>query len=761
MPTKQLYNAVCRGVGLVIPLGVGMVIAGFSIAHRIAPGEPLIGRILSEAALIGLVLPLFVGSFWLWRRSFDPAQVWVVTGWALAGMLPLTALAILTVIYQRVEGVELAETWTIISWVAGAGMVGGMLTGAYDLRRMRAQRDAQQTAERLQTIFDVVPIPMIARGPDGTIRQWNPAAEETFGWSAEEILGESYPLVPDDRQDEYEEHLRRSESGQALRGVETQRERKDGSRLDVQIWSAPRQDADGHLDEVVLALGDITELKRRERSLHTLQEVGRDLVRARGVEDVADRVITGVNRLFDEPLAGIWEYDEENDDLQPICQTPTAAELVGEQPTLMAEDSIAWEVFESGEQAEFDDVRAETTTYNPETPMRSEIILPLSEFGVMIIGDTDPGAFDDIDAEIVDALAAATETALELADREEELRLFKRAAEMAGHAFVITDTEGTIQYVNPAFEAMTGFSKAEAEGANPRILKSGKHSDAFYADLWETILAGDIWEAELINQSKQGELIQVDQTVAPISDPDGTITHFVAVEHDISERVMREQRLSVLNRIMRHNLRNAMNIVEGNASLIEDSVEDADLRAQARAIENQANDLIELGEQAATVKNLFNRESDDGPVCDLGSFLFDLAPEFHETYSDARIDLTPPDGVHVQTDDRLAMAIREAVDNAVVHNDQSTPEVSFTVTPPEATDSGEMVEIDIADNGPGIPEVERKVIESGEETPLLHSGGMGLWLIYWVVRSFGGEVTIGENTPRGSIVTLKIPAAGA
>lgn len=336
--------------------------------------------------------------------------------------------------------------------------------------------------------------------------------------------------------------------------------------------------------------------------------------------------------------------------------------------------------------------------------------------------------------------------------------LFQRAVEEAGHVVLITNRGGTLQYVNPAFEVQTGYSREDAIGRKPSILKSGIHGPAFYEDLWKTILDGERWEADLVNRRKDGSLYHVAQTIAPITDDNDTITHFVAIESDITNRRLREQRLSVLNRILRHNLRNKMNVVSGNARLLQEGVDDDQLQSYASAIETQADALMKLSDEAKTVRHLFQRDSPANVTCDVGEVLTELAADSDAEYSDAEITVVVPDAVSVQADGRLKAAIREAIDNAAVHNDQPTPEITIDVRAPEDTDSGTWVEIVIADNGPGIPANEQETLKMDEETPLRHGTGLGLWLIKWTMASFGGEMNISENKPRGSIVTLRLPS---
>ena len=117
---------------------------------------------------------------------------------------------------------------------------------------------------------------------------------------------------------------------------------------------------------------------------------------------------------------------------------------------------------------------------------------------------------------------------------EDELRVFRRAMEQSPASIVITDREGSIQYVNPAFTRVTGYTAKEALGENPRILKSGLQSPAFYRDLWDTILKGREWKGEFHNKKKGGEFYWEIASISPIRDQSGEVTSFIAVKEDIS-----------------------------------------------------------------------------------------------------------------------------------------------------------------------------------------------------------------------------------
>ncbi len=136
------------------------------------------------------------------------------------------------------------------------------------------------------------------------------------------------------------------------------------------------------------------------------------------------------------------------------------------------------------------------------------------------------------------ALAEARDSAEKASD---ELRKYFLAIEQSGSSIVITDREGSIEYANPHFEISTGYTRQEALGQNPRLLKSGRQTRQFYVDLWNTISAGNIWQGEFNNRRKDGSLYWEAATIAPVKSPEGAITHYIAIKDDISaEKQLRE-----------------------------------------------------------------------------------------------------------------------------------------------------------------------------------------------------------------------------
>ena len=144
------------------------------------------------------------------------------------------------------------------------------------------------------------------------------------------------------------------------------------------------------------------------------------------------------------------------------------------------------------------------------------------------------------------------EKVLQLAASNEQIKLQGTALETAANSILITDAHGVIQWVNPAFSALTGYTAYEVLGRTPRILKSGVQDEAFYAEFWDTILAGKTWTGEFINRRKNGTFYIDEHTVTPVLDIDGNVTHFVGIMHDVTDRRHAEEELRRTHRQLQH-----------------------------------------------------------------------------------------------------------------------------------------------------------------------------------------------------------------
>lgn len=326
--------------------------------------------------------------------------------------------------------------------------------------------------------------------------------------------------------------------------------------------------------------------------------------------------------------------------------------------------------------------------------------------------------------------------------REENwgVRFFRSAVEAAGHSIYFTDRNGVIEYVNPAFEEMTGYSVDEAVGRTPRILKSGEHDEAFYSDLWETILDGKVWRNQLINARKSGEWYIVDQTIAPIADDDGEITHFVAMNVDVTDRYVYQRQLERQNEhldefatILRHDLKSHLSVASGNVELARET---GDLSLLSE-IDAAFDRMLELTENLMALARS-GRTIDAVEPVPLGEVVSD-AWSLTAT-QDATLDLEHSH-VELHADrDRLQQALENLFRNAVTHGGADvTVRVGMDGTG-----------IYVEDDGPGIPPDEHdRVFEKGYTT-CDDGNGFGLTIVQNVIDAHGWDISVTESDTGGT-----------
>jgi|GEM_PF-2533278 len=207
----------------------------------------------------------------------------------------------------------------------------------------------------------------------------------------------------------------------------------------------------------------------------------------------------------------------------------------------------------------------------------------------------------------VTAIAVLSFDVTEIKRKERELTKLRRSVENSPATIVITDTNGIIEYVNPAFTHITGYTREEAIGANPRILKSGAHDQTFYNDLWRTIASGRIWRDEMCNRKKNGEFFWEQVSISPVKNEQGEVTNYVAVKEDISDKKELERLKDDVERIMRHDLRAPLSVIISIPQLLK--MEDTLTAEQAElvnAVEDSGRRMLSMIDMSL---NLFKMET--------------------------------------------------------------------------------------------------------------------------------------------------------
>jgi len=233
----------------------------------------------------------------------------------------------------------------------------------------------------------------------------------------------------------------------------------------------------------------------------------------------------------------------------------------------------------------------------------------------------------------------------------------------------------------------------------------------------------------------------------------------VVLVNDISTAQRQSHYLKVFERVLRHNLRNRMSVVLGRAEWIEDSVSDERVIEQSQTLCRTVDELIGLIEDIRTVQQSLRNEVDPAVESDCTAIVEELAAEVAADHPDATVSVTMPDQLCARSDERLGVALEQIVENAVVHNDSASPSIEIVGSADEAYG---YAEIEIVDDGPGIPASEREAVTNPKETsPLRHGTGLGLWIASMIVFTLDGDITIADRDPEGTVVTLQLPLAAS
>jgi PAS domain S-box-containing protein len=363
---------------------------------------------------------------------------------------------------------------------------------------------------------------------------------------------------------------------------------------------------------------------------------------------------------------------------------------------------------------------------------------------------------------------------------ETALRLQAAALYAAADAIVITDRAGAIEWVNPAFTQVTGYTAEEALGRNPRdLLKSGQHAPAFYKDLWETILAGRTWHGEMINRRKDGSLYTEDQVVTPILDASGAVTHFVAIKEDMTERLQLEaqfrqaQKMESVGQLasgIAHDFNNLLTVINGTSELVLAQVD------QDNPVYADVLDIHAAGERAATLTRqllAFSRQQILEPrVLNFNTIVTGLESLLGRLLGDdINLVVAPAPGLgHVKADPgqieqvitNLAVNARDAMPTGgtvTIETENIEIDEDYARQHGAAVPPGPYVQVTVSDSGVGMdPATRARIFEPFFTTKAPGRGtGLGLSTVFGIVKQSQGFVWVYSEVGQGTAFKICLP----
>jgi PAS domain S-box-containing protein len=367
-------------------------------------------------------------------------------------------------------------------------------------------------------------------------------------------------------------------------------------------------------------------------------------------------------------------------------------------------------------------------------------------------------------------------------ERTRELRKLTHAVEQSDSTIVISDIDGNIEYINPAFTKVSGYSKKEAIGQNPRILQSNQHTPEFYGQMWDVISHGKTWRGEMINKKKNGDLFWEFATISPVKTSSGTTSHYVAIKEDITNRKLMEldlvkakeeaekanQTKSIFLANMSHEIRTPMNAILGFTKLLSESkIDDSQKRyvntihSSGKSLLSLINDILDLSKvEAGKLKLSYE-------ACKLSSIFHDIEMMFSQKIADKGlkfiIDLDPklPETIWIDTG-RMKQILINLIGNAIKFTDKGF--IKLIAQKKHRWQNRRSLDLilKIQDTGIGVPEDQIcsifGVFEQQANQPSKYGGtGLGLAITKNLVALMDGDITVNSDVGKGSIFQVHFP----
>ncbi len=620
--------------------------------------------------------------------------------------------------------------------------------------RKSAERALEKSEAMLNGILQAAQIG-IGIVTDRQIGWTNRMISEMTGFSAGELKGKSATVLYAS-EDEFArvgevkyKDIREKGIGQ----IETKWKRKDGQIIDVFLSSVPTVPGDLSKGVVFTAL-DITDRKQGEEALRTSEE--RLELAVRGAD------------------LGLWDLDVKSG---KAVVNDRAMEMIGyERDELAPSVSLLDRLLHPNDRERV--LLAMNAHLNGETPSIEEEYRFLTKTGewkwVLSRGKV---VERDRDGNAI----RMTGTFLDITQRKKSelaLRRLATAVEQAEEAIVITDLSGTIQYVNPAFEKITGYTRDEALGQNPRILKSGEHGEEFYKDLWSTVAQGKVWKGRVVNRRKDGTLYHEDATISPVRDRSGKIVNFVAVKRDVTtelvlqQQLLHAQKMEALGTLaggIAHDFNNILQVTLGFSEL---------LLSEKREDDPDHADLQKIHQAGRSGAELVKRLLTLSRKVDLKTAPMDLNAQIRNTEKLLRRTIPRMVDIRLELAEDLKRInadpgqIEQIIMNLAVNARDAMPEggtltlvtrnavvdQAYCRLQPEAV-PGDHVLLSVSDTGHGM---ERDILEHIFEpfftTKELGRGtGLGLSMVYGIVRQHGGHIVCHSQMGRGTTFNVFLP----
>lgn len=394
--------------------GIGVVLAGFELWH-LTQMQTVPGQLLEAGLPLGMALFIISASGWLYRSEFTESETLRITGWFIAGLLGMALVTGWIISHQIIRGVDFHHWHFVTASSMASGGMAGFLIGVYDGKRRVHHRAAERAQQAISASMDGI----ATLDENGVYESVNQSHATIYGYDdTDPFVGETWHMcyTEADAVRVAEEIMPQLRADGSWRGELIGR-RRDGTTFPQELTLSLRPDGG-----LICVVRDVTERHKREQGLRALHDATREIMQATDRASICRIGVDAAQHALGLPMSAVWLRAADARRLEPVALSDRAKELFDEQPTFTPGNSIAWRVHESGDPHVFDDVSTEPDSFNPETKLRGELLVPIGEYGVLASGSTDPGRFDETDVVLAQLLAANMRTAFDRADGEADLQ---------------------------------------------------------------------------------------------------------------------------------------------------------------------------------------------------------------------------------------------------------------------------------------------------------------------------------------------------
>jgi PAS domain S-box-containing protein len=595
------------------------------------------------------------------------------------------------------------------------------------LLRLRSQslqlKADKRQLRRFKQAADAAGLAIYITDSAGTIEYVNPAFERITGYEPAEAIGENPRILKSgEMSDEYYDKLWETVSRGEMWVEEVINRRKNGELYDAEQTIAPITGPEGDVVGYVAIQQDITERKQEYQKLQEYRQA------VESSSDLLAAVDTDLNYLFANE-----KYCEYHGlELQSI-QGKKLPEVLGEDSFTKVQEGV-------NDALEGDSTELEISR---ETPHLGERTLYTHLFPIL----KESGEIRGVGASMRDI----TERKRLEEDLRETKNRYKSLFDSIQDPILVADTNRRIINCNPAFTELFGYELEEIEGKHTKYVYA---SEEEYDELGDAI-AGHMSDPEFSHtvdyERKSGQTFPGQTNVFYLRDDADEIVGFIGVIKDISDRQDRIGQLQRVDHILRHNFHNALNVIQGYADTIEAEAAQP-VTGYAGRIKETSNSLLATVDKEREITE-FLSDPPSTKTIEISKRCKNIVESVSLDFPQAEISTSYDAAATITATEAIDLAIEELLTNSIIHADREAPRVSLKVST-----SSEAVAIEVIDENPRIPEMERKVLTEEEEiSPLFHGSGMGLWLVHLIVSQAGGKLEFDENNPEGNVVTIQFP----